>query len=107
MPAFRKTIYTVMESICCFFIGCNGTLFLVVPLLFRYMRHTVQEAFLILKTHVKDNHGWICSFPLFVDRMYTVVYTVNAISPALCDLLIVLRETEGGSTMQIHAVNLR
>jgi len=27
--------------------------------------------------------------------------------PAVCDLLIVLRETEEKSTIQIHAVNLR
>ena len=69
------------------------------------MSHTVLQAFSTLKTYVKYNH--ICSSPSFVNRMYTVVCTVNAISSALCDLLIVLRETEGESTIQIHAVNLR
>ena len=59
-------------------------------LLFWHMSHTVLEAFSTLKTYIKDNHGRICSSLSFVNRMYRVLYSVNTILFALCELLIVL-----------------
>jgi hypothetical protein len=91
----------------CFSLDVTEHFLVVLVLLQDLLSHTVVEFFSTMETFVKDNHGWICCSPSFVNRMYPVVYTVSAISSALDSLLIALKATEGESTIQIGAVNPR